>query len=200
MSDPARYRKSHIKRKVPYWLIFKRYWRRILTTGGLWFVYDFISYPSGVFSTTILDVVIPVGSPLIVTAGWNTLLYTFYLPGAIAGAFLADRIGRKKTMALGFVAQGVIGLIMGGTLNLLVQNSFPMFVIMYGLFLMMGELGPGDTIGLVSTEVILVVLVQQKKKYHAYSLIFFRYILLLFAAPPMAYLQVCTKRITGKTQ
>jgi MFS family permease len=153
MSDPARYRKSHMKRQVPYLLILKRYWRRILTTGGLWFIYDFISYPSSVFSSTILDVVVPVGSPLIQTAGWNTLLYTFYLPGAIAGALLADKIGRRKTMASGFIAQGIIGMIMGGCLNLLVENCFPMFVIMYGLFLMMGELGPGDTIGLVSTEI-----------------------------------------------
>ncbi|KAI8579653.1 hypothetical protein K450DRAFT_240832 [Umbelopsis ramanniana AG] len=153
MADPARYRKSHIKRKVPYWLIFKRYWRRLLTTGGLWFVYDFISYPSGVFSTTILDVVVAPGSPLIQTAGWNTLLYAFYLPGAVAGALLVDRIGRRKTMSLGFIAQGIIGLIMGGCLNLLVKNCFPMFVVMYGLFLMMGELGPGDTIGLVSAEI-----------------------------------------------
>lgn len=153
MADPARYRKSHIKRKVPYWLIFKRYWRRLLTTGGLWFVYDFISYPSGVFSTTILDVVVAPGSPLIQTAGWNTLLYTFYLPGAVAGALLVDRIGRRKTMSIGFIAQGIVGLIMGGCLNLLVKNCFPMFVVMYGLFLMMGELGPGDTIGLVSAEI-----------------------------------------------
>ncbi|KAJ2957114.1 hypothetical protein NQZ79_g7128 [Umbelopsis isabellina] len=153
MSDPTRYRKSHMKRRVPYWLIFKRYWRRILTTGGLWFIYDFISYPAGVFSSTILDVVVPPGSPLIQTAGWNTLLYTFYLPGVIAGAFLADKIGRRKTMATGFIFQGIVGMIMGGCLNLLVKNCFPMFVIMYGIFLMMGELGPGDTISLVSTEV-----------------------------------------------
>lgn len=152
MSDPARYRKSHMKRRVPYWLILKRYWRRILTTGGLWFVYDFIAYPSGVFSSTILEVVVAPGSPLIITAGWNTLLYTFYLPGVIAGALLADRIGRRKTMTAGFISQGIVGLIMGGCLNLLVKNCFPMFVIMYGLFLMMGELGPGNTIGLVSTE------------------------------------------------
>jgi hypothetical protein len=56
-------------------------------------------------------------------------------------------------MAIGFIAQGIVGLIMGGCLNLLVKNCFPMFVVMYGLFLMMGELGPGDTIGLVSAEI-----------------------------------------------
>jgi hypothetical protein len=56
-------------------------------------------------------------------------------------------------MSLGFISQGIIGLIMGGCLNLLVKNCFPMFVIMYGCFLMFGELGPGSVIGLISTEV-----------------------------------------------
>ncbi|KAL1923138.1 uncharacterized protein VTP21DRAFT_9514 [Calcarisporiella thermophila] len=152
MSDTTRFRKSSLKRKVPYWLIIKRYWPRLLITGGLWFFYDFISYPSGVFSSTILSVVVPDNS-LKQTAGWNTLLYAMYLPGAIAGALLSDRLGRKNTMALGFISQGCVGLILGGCLNLLVINCFPMFVVMYGIFLMLGELGPGDMIGLVSTEV-----------------------------------------------
>ncbi|KAI9275823.1 major facilitator superfamily domain-containing protein [Phascolomyces articulosus] len=151
MADSKRYQQGALQKQVPYWLIFKKYWSRILITSGLWFAYDFVSFPNGVFSTIIIDTAAPGGS-LIQTTSWNILLYAFYLPGAIGGALVVDKLGRRKTLALGLFAQGVVGMILGGTYAPLSANCFPMFVIMYGIFLALGEFGPGDCMGLNAME------------------------------------------------
>ncbi|KAI8381141.1 major facilitator superfamily domain-containing protein [Radiomyces spectabilis] len=151
MGDTKSYQEGAIKRAVPYWLIIKRYWFRLLIASGLWFVYDFISYPSGVFSTIIVDKVAPGGKPITVIA-WNILLYGFYLPGAIGGAFAVDKIGRRRTLAIGLLLQGIVGIIMGAVYAPLTENCYPMFIVMFGLFLALGEFGPGDCMGLNAME------------------------------------------------
>ncbi|KAI8148849.1 major facilitator superfamily domain-containing protein [Fennellomyces sp. T-0311] len=145
MADSKRYQQGALQKKVPYWLIFKKYWSRILLTAGLWFAYDAVSFPNGVFSTIIIDTAAP-GGTLIQTAAWNVLLYAFYLPGAIGGALVVDRIGRRKTLALGLFLQGIVGMILGGTYAPLSTNCFPMFVVP------LGEFGPGDCMGLNAME------------------------------------------------
>ena len=42
-----------------YMLVFKRYWKRIIGTCLCWFLYDFCSYPFGLFSSTIVSQVNP---------------------------------------------------------------------------------------------------------------------------------------------
>ena len=42
-----------------YMLVFKRYWKRIIGTSLCWFLYDFCSYPFGLFSSTIVGQVNP---------------------------------------------------------------------------------------------------------------------------------------------
>ncbi|KAI8358428.1 major facilitator superfamily domain-containing protein [Choanephora cucurbitarum] len=151
MADSERYKTGALKKKVPYLLIFKRYWKRLLLTSLLWFLYDFISYPSGVFSTIIIDNVANNESTIEVVA-WNILLYSFYLPGCLSGAYAVDKIGRRWTLTLGLVLQGVVGLILGGVYELLAAKCIPMFIIMYGIFLALGEFGPGNTMGLNAME------------------------------------------------
>ena len=54
-------------------------------------------------------------------------------------------------MALGFALQAVLGFIIGGA-NQQIQKVFPLFVVLYGLFLTLGEVGPGSTVVLTATE------------------------------------------------
>lgn len=128
MANSKRYEQGALKKHVPYWLIIKRYWPKMLLTSGLWFVYDFISFPSSIFSSVIIDSVAS-GQPLIITVAWNLLLYSFYLPGSAGGAFMVDIIGRRKTLALGLFSMGVVGMIIGGSYEKLSVNCFPMFVV-----------------------------------------------------------------------
>jgi MFS family permease len=151
MADSASYKKGALKKGVPYLLIVKRYWFRILLSSGLWFIYDFISYPSGVFSSVIIDSVAG-GESTIQVVAWNILLFGFYLPGSLGGAFSVDRFGRRKTLTAGLLAMGIVGMILGGVYDLISKNCLPMFIIMYGLYLSLAEFGPGNTMGLNAME------------------------------------------------
>ncbi|KAF9395730.1 hypothetical protein BGX21_009803, partial [Mortierella sp. AD011] len=146
------FKKNAMKKNVPYLLIFRRYWKRLLGTAGTWFLYDFISYPFGLFSGTIINSAIGANPSFIQTAEWSTLLNFLYLPGAMLGAYSGDIIGRKRTMALGFFIQGILGILMGIWYKDLI-NILPLFVILYGVFLSLGEFGPGDMVIVTSSEI-----------------------------------------------
>lgn len=61
-----------------------------------------------------------------------------------------DRIGRKQTMALGFFLWSILAFIIGGALNP-ITSVFPLFVVLYGIFNTLGEMGPGVRIFLLFT-------------------------------------------------
>ena len=100
-----------------------------------------MSIPFGIFSSTIVSRVNPDGS-LVKTLGWGVVINCFYIPGPFIGGILSDRIGRRKTMALGFALQSILGFVLGGAVAP-IQDYFPLFVVLYGVFLTLGEVGPG---------------------------------------------------------
>jgi MFS family permease len=151
MLNSEMYQKEALTRHVPYGLIFKHYWPQLLITGGIWFLYDFVSYSFGIFSDTILAIANPENT-LMQTFQWNIVIYVFYPFGALTGALVIDRLGRKYTMATGFFVQAMIGIIVGALAPKIINTSFPAFVVLYGLFLFFGEFGPGDCTILVSAE------------------------------------------------
>ncbi|OAP61446.1 hypothetical protein AYL99_03649 [Fonsecaea erecta] len=150
MVESSQYRKHAIKRNVPYWLIIKRYWKPMVGTSLAWFMYDFVTYPFGIFSSTIIGQLNP-NNTLIQNIGYGTVVNCFYLPGCIIGGLLMDRIGRKQTMTLGFGCWAVLGFILGGALNP-IQSVFPLFVVLYGIFNSLGEMGPGVCTFLTAAE------------------------------------------------
>ena len=111
---------------------------------------DFVTFPNGVFSGVIISSVVKDAS-IKRTAEWQLLLGALALPGVFLGAFLCNRIGRKNTMMLGFSGYLVFGLIIGCAYNQ-ITKIIPLFVVFYGLMLSSGNLGPGDMLGLVSSE------------------------------------------------
>ncbi len=62
-----------------------------------------------------------------------------------------DLIGRKQTMTLGFFLWGLLGFILGGALGP-IQTVFPLFVVLYGIFNALGEMGPGVATFLCAAE------------------------------------------------
>lgn len=62
-----------------------------------------------------------------------------------------DRIGRKQTMTLGFVLWAILGFIIGGALRP-IQSVLPLFIILYGIFQALGEMGPGVATFLCAAE------------------------------------------------
>ncbi|KAJ5912394.1 hypothetical protein N7504_001277 [Penicillium tannophilum] len=145
------YRKSSMKKqRIPYWLAIKKYWRPLLGVCATVSSYNYISYPFGLFASTIVDRVNP-SSSLALTMAWGTLINCFYIPGAFIGGYLSDRIGRRRTMALGFALQAILGFILGGALGP-IETKLPLFIVLYGIFLTLGEVGPGSTIVLTASE------------------------------------------------
>jgi len=150
MMSTILYRKGAIKHRVPYILVFKRYWKSLIGTCCAWFLYDFVTFPNGVFSGVIISSVIK-DSSIKRTAEWQLLLGTIALPGVFVGAWLCNVIGRKNTLMLGFSGYLVFGLTIGLAYDK-ITNIVPLFVVFYGLMQSSGNLGPGDMMGLVSVE------------------------------------------------
>jgi len=151
MQEPTRYRKDAIKRNVPYMLIIKRYWLQLAAICITWFIYDWITYPFGIYSSIIIDAVTNKSAALPVVFGWNVVINLFYIPGTIGGAFLIDYLGPKNTMILGLLLQALFGFIMSGLYTHL-ANHIGAFAVLYGLFLSFGELGPGNNLGLLAAK------------------------------------------------
>jgi MFS family permease len=153
MLNSKLYRRGAIKRHVPYWLVIKYYWKTLIGTCGAWFLYDFVTFPNGVFSGTIIASVVPSssGDTILHTGEWQLLLGAIALPGVFVGAWLCDIIGRKNTMMLGFSGYLIFGLTIGCAYDQITQ-IVPLFVVFYGLMQSFGNLGPGDMLGLLSSE------------------------------------------------
>ncbi|KAL7892111.1 major facilitator superfamily domain-containing protein [Trichoderma sp. SZMC 28014] len=57
--NSTQYRKHAMKTNIPYWLVIKRYWKPMLGTSLAWFMYDFVTYPFGIFGSTIIGTLNP---------------------------------------------------------------------------------------------------------------------------------------------
>lgn len=147
------YKKNAIKRKVPYWLALKYHWKRLFGTCVCWFLYDFVTFPNGIFASTVISGVLSKAQAkdLDKVAEWNLLLGVIGIPGVIVGAFLCDRIGRKYTLIIGFMGYIVFGLIVGCAYDKM-KKITALFIVFYGLMMSSGNLGPGDMMGLTSSE------------------------------------------------
>lgn len=152
MEQPKSYTKGAIKyNKIPYRLILKRYWFRLLMISLIWFIYDFISYPFGIYSSVITKAMAPDSNDLVRTFGWSTVITCFYLPGSFLGAAIVDRLGPKKTLMLGLILQIIIGYILSGLFPR-IKEHIAAFCVVYGLFMTFGEMGPGDNLGLLASK------------------------------------------------
>lgn len=150
MLNSKLYRRGAIRKQVPYLLVIRYYWKSLIGTCGAWFLYDFVTIPNAVFSGNIISTIVPNGS-VKGTAEWQLLLGAIALPGVIIGALLCDVLTRKQLMMIGFGGYLVMGLILGNAYTPL-SKILPLFVVLYGIMLSMGNFGPGNMVGLVSSE------------------------------------------------
>ncbi|KZL69559.1 metabolite transporter [Colletotrichum incanum] len=148
--DSQQYQKHAIQKNIPYWLAIKFYWKALLGCCSAWFLYDAVVYPFNLLAPTLVSG-FSSQQTMIESIGWSALINAFALPGAFIGALLMDRIGRRQTYALGWTIVCVFGFAIGGSMIQL-NNVFPLFVTLYGLFQTFLSVGPGDCNFLVSSE------------------------------------------------
>jgi len=152
MDTSTRYKKDSMRNvRTPYWLILKRYWLRLAAISITWFIYDFITYPFSIYSSTVVNTITGGSDSLTVVFGWATVINLFYMPGTVGGAFIVDSLGPKNTMILGLILQAIIGFIMSGLYTKLVEH-IAAFAVVYGIFLSFGEVGPGNCLGLLAAK------------------------------------------------
>ncbi|TGO34634.1 hypothetical protein BHYA_0188g00010 [Botrytis hyacinthi] len=154
LKEPEEFQRESMKNaKIPYGLVIKYYWFRLLIVSLIWFIYDFSTYSFGIYSSKILSNIYGDTAPLSQSFGWNTVINLFYIPGAVLGSFFSDMVGPRYALAIGVTLQGIVGFIMSGLYPVLSKvKNVPAFVVVYGIFLSLGELGPGDNIGLLASK------------------------------------------------
>jgi len=140
--------------RVPYLLVLRYYGFRLFLVSLIWFIYDFSTYSFGIYSSTILDNIFDsTTAPLTTVFGWNTVINLFYIPGAMLGSIFSDWVGPRYALAIGVTLQGLVGFLMAGLYSHLARpGNVGGFAVVYGIFLSLGEFGPGDNIGLVASK------------------------------------------------
>lgn len=114
LKEPESFSREGFKHvKTPYWLALKFYGPRLLLVSGIWFCYDFLTYPFSIYSSAWIDVIEP-NAALWQTFGWSALVNFFYLPGAILGSFTSDWMGPRRALMTFVICQGILGFIMSG--------------------------------------------------------------------------------------
>ncbi|KAI0026087.1 MFS general substrate transporter [Xylariomycetidae sp. FL0641] len=159
LKEPEEFSRNSMKHvKTPYRLVLKYYGFRLFIVSLIWFIYDFSVYAFGLYSSSILASIYDSGdgskrAPLTTVFGWNTVINLFYIPGTMLGAPISDRLGPRYTLVLGQLLQAVVGFVMAGVYAQLSDaNVVAAFAVVYGIFLSLGELGPGNNIGLLAAK------------------------------------------------
>ncbi|KAM0408729.1 hypothetical protein ACHAPD_011722 [Fusarium lateritium] len=151
LKEPEEFTKQSMRRQTPYWLVLRYYWFRLLSVSMVWFLYNFSSYAFGIYSSSILSGIYGDDAPLTTVFGWNTVVNMFYLPGTLIGAFVSDWIGPRYTLILGVTLQAIVGFIMAGVYDK-ISSQVAAFAVVFGIFQALGELGPGNNIGLLAAK------------------------------------------------
>ncbi|KAI6133593.1 hypothetical protein EDD17DRAFT_1753851 [Pisolithus thermaeus] len=99
-------------------------------------------------------------SSLIIVFGWTLFISLFYILGSVLGALLADEHGPKNLMIVGLLLQAIIGFGIGA-IHGAIANHITVYATGYGVFLSLGEFGPGNCIGVLAAKTVPLVVSEQ---------------------------------------
>ncbi|KAI6135978.1 major facilitator superfamily domain-containing protein [Pisolithus sp. B1] len=136
---------------IPYQFTLRRYWKSVLGLSLAWFIYDFIMYPFGIYSSMIINNITGGSSSLSVVLGWSVVIISFYIPGTLLGTFLIDYLGLKTAMIVGLLLQATVGFTMG-IMCIPLADHIATFSVGYGIFLCLGEVGCGSCLRLLAAK------------------------------------------------
>ena len=148
MKESENFEKNRFKtKKIPYLLVYKFYWFRILCFGLVWVFYDFVSYGMSGISSLVLDIVLGDTTDLATVWGWNVLFNVFYLPGTFLGCWAVKYFGPRWVGSTVWI-QAVFGFVMAAKLDVL-EKHIAGFTVFYGVFTALGEFSLGNNLGLI---------------------------------------------------
>ncbi len=132
---------------------FQRHWRSFAAACALWFLFDIVIYASILFGPSLLAQRVGLNPGVFQLV--NFLVFT--VPGAIIGAMLTDRIGRKPLQAAGFggMALMLFGYGLYSSSSIAAASAGAMLgIALFGLFNLLSQAGPGSVsaAGLLGVE------------------------------------------------
>lgn len=139
-------------------LKLRKYWVIILGTAGSWFLFDMAFYGTSVNSGLILQqigygkVIGDIRATIFNIAIGNAILAgIFAIPGYWIAVGLVDRVGRKTLQWIGFTAMALVYLAFA--VNYVgIKNDVLLFISLYGLSYLFGNIGPNSTTFILPTE------------------------------------------------
>ncbi len=139
-------------------ILLRNYWVFVLGTAGSWFLFDMAFYGTSVNSGSILaligygKVAGDVRATVFNIAVGNAILAgVFAVPGYWIAVATIDRAGRKMLQWLGFTAMALIYFVFA--INYVsITEDFVLFITLYGLSYLFGNIGPNSTTFLLPTE------------------------------------------------
>ena len=154
LKEPEEFNRETMKHvRTPWSLVLKFYGPRLFVVSAIWFIYDFSSYSFTLYSSDWIATILGSDTALWKAFGFSVVVNLFYIPGSFAGAFISDWIGPKACLAYFVLAQGIVGFLMAGLYGILKEpQNIGGFIVIFGVFLALGEVGPGDNIGLVASK------------------------------------------------
>ncbi|KAI6155663.1 major facilitator superfamily domain-containing protein, partial [Pisolithus tinctorius] len=133
------------------WLSLKWCWKSVLGLSLAWFIYDFIMYVHfAIYSSMITNNVTGGILSISIVLGWTVLINLFRIPGTVLGTYLIDYLGVRATMVVGSFLQAILGLTIGMYTPL--TNHIAAFAVVYGIFLTLGEVGPGSCLRVLAAK------------------------------------------------
>lgn len=135
-----------------------KYWLFLLGTAGSWFIFDMAFYGTSVNSGAVLGL-IGFGSvkgnvalSVFHIAEGNTILaLAFEVPGYWIAVGLIDKAGRKLLQWAGFSGMAIIYFVFALRFTT-IEGDLALFVAMYGISFLVGNIGPNSTTFLLPTE------------------------------------------------
>ncbi|CCH42878.1 Inorganic phosphate transporter [Wickerhamomyces ciferrii] len=150
LEHASSYKANALKKKVPYLLIWKKYWKEFVATASMWFIMDMIVYPNNIFSTSILQVAIPNAS-LKKTGEWQLFLSSFSIFGVLLSCIGVQFFTRRQVLISGYLGYAVLSFIVGGAFEKF--SEIPaLLIVFYALLNMVVNFGPASLQSVVSSE------------------------------------------------
>lgn len=118
-------------KSIPWKLIMKYYWGRLLICSTIWLIHNLSAFSFTLYSSYIVELVTGGEQSLLKIFGGNSCIMLFRLPGSIVGAFVSDKLGPQKTLAIGIWCQAITGYIMASCFPKLKENSAA-FICVFG--------------------------------------------------------------------
>jgi PHS family inorganic phosphate transporter-like MFS transporter len=134
--------------------------RALLGTAGSWFLFDVVYYGHALFTGTVLGVIgfssgktgSQTEDQLAQLALGSLILAFIGLPGYFVSVALINRVGRRPMQLGGFVAVGVLFIILASALRQLQEQAVGAFIFIYGLTFFFSNFGPNMTTFVIPAE------------------------------------------------